>query len=73
MRMRGAELLTVLAEHPKLFVSGNRRLDPNVVYTVAANGIVAGRPPFDRAAGREIVGTELEALVAWLARGRRSS
>jgi 2',3'-cyclic-nucleotide 2'-phosphodiesterase (5'-nucleotidase family) len=72
MGMRGAELLTVLAEQPKLVVSGTRELDPEVVYTVAANGIVAERPPFDRAGDREIVGTDLEALVAWLAPSRRS-
>jgi hypothetical protein len=47
-------------------VSGPRQLDPAATYTVAANGIVAERPPFDRATDRQVVGTDLEALVAWL-------
>jgi 5'-nucleotidase len=71
MRMRGAELLSVLAEQPKLLVSGTRQLDPDAVYTVAANGIVAERPPFDEGTDRESVGTDLEALVAWVGRSRR--
>jgi 5'-nucleotidase len=69
MRMRGADLLAALAGQPKLLVSGPRDLDPNAAYTVAANGIVAARPPFDRGTEREIVGTDLDALVAWAARG----
>jgi hypothetical protein len=51
-------------------VSGPRELVPDAVYTVAANGIVAERPPFDAAVERELVGTDLEALVAWLGRER---
>jgi hypothetical protein len=31
MRMRGADLLTVLAEQPKLLMSGARLLEPDVV------------------------------------------
>jgi hypothetical protein len=38
------------------------------VYTVAANGIVAEREPFASAVERELLGTDLEALVAWLGR-----
>jgi 5'-nucleotidase len=68
LRMRGADLMAVLAEQPKLLVSGPRELVPDAVYTVAANGIVAERPPFDAAVEREPVGTDLEALVAWLGR-----
>ena len=70
LRMRGADLTAVLAEQPKLLVSGTRELVPDAVYTVAANGIVAERPPFDAAVEREPVGTDLEALVAWLGRER---
>ena len=62
----GAELGAALAEQPGLLVSGSRDLEPARMYTVAANGIVANRPPFDRATDRKIVGTDLEALVAWL-------
>ena len=66
--MVGSDLLAVMAEHKRLLVSGPRKLDPDVVYTVAANGIVAEREPFARGTHREIVGTDLEALVAWLGR-----
>jgi hypothetical protein len=66
--MRGADLMAIMAEQPKLLVSGPRELVPDAVYTVAANGIVAERPPFDAAVEREPVGTDLEALVAWLGR-----
>jgi hypothetical protein len=58
----------VIAEQPGLLVSGPRELDPDAVYTVAANGIVAEREPFVHAIERQVVGTDLEALVAWLGR-----
>jgi 5'-nucleotidase len=70
IRMLGSDLLAALAGQPGLVVSGPRELDPAAIYTVAANGIVAERPPFDRGTDREIVGTDLEALVAWLGRAR---
>jgi hypothetical protein len=66
MRMTGAELTLVLAEQPGLLVAGPTDLRPDATYTVAANGIVADRAPFDRALDRERVGTDLQALVAWL-------
>lgn len=68
MRLRGSKLLAARAEQPGLLVSGSRELDPEAVYTVAVNGIVAGRPPFDRGTERRMVGTDLEALVTWLGR-----
>jgi 5'-nucleotidase len=68
LRMRGADLTAVMAAQPKLLVSGHRELDPDTVYTVAANGIVAERPPLAGAVERELVGTDVEALVAWLGR-----
>jgi 5'-nucleotidase len=70
LRMRGADLLAALAEQPGLVVSGPSELQPGFVYTVAANGIVAEREPFVHATDREVVGTDLEALVAWLGRNR---
>jgi 2',3'-cyclic-nucleotide 2'-phosphodiesterase (5'-nucleotidase family) len=70
LRMRGADLTAAMAEQPKLLVSGPRDLDPDTVYTVAANGIVAERPAFAGAVEPELVGTDLEALVAWLGRER---
>ncbi len=66
LRMRGAALLATLAGQPDLLVSGPRNLDPDAVYSVAANGIVAERQPFAAAVERELVGTDLDALVAWL-------
>jgi 5'-nucleotidase len=71
MHMLGADLIEAEAEQPGLLVSGATDLRPDAVYTVAANGIVAGRAPFDRGTEREKVGTDLEALVAWLERERR--
>jgi len=71
MHMLGADLIEAEAEQPGLLVSGAPDLRPDAVYTVAANGIVAGRAPFDRSTDREQVGTDLEALVAWLERERR--
>jgi len=62
--------MAVMAEHAGLVVSGPPDLRPDAVYTVAANGIVAERAPFDRGTDRQVVGTDLEALVAWL--GQRS-
>jgi hypothetical protein len=66
MRMTGAVLTRVLAEQPGLLVAGSTELRPDTTYTVAANGIVAGRAPFDSALDRERVGTDLQALVAWV-------
>jgi 5'-nucleotidase len=71
MHMLGSDLIEVEAEQPGLLVSGTTDLRPDAVYTVAANGIVAGRAPFDRGTDRERVGTDLQALVAWLERERR--
>jgi 5'-nucleotidase len=71
MHMLGADLIRAQAEQPGLLVSGTTDLRPDTVYTVAVNGIVAGRAPFDRATDREKVGTDLQALVAWLERERR--
>jgi 2',3'-cyclic-nucleotide 2'-phosphodiesterase (5'-nucleotidase family) len=70
LRMRGADLSTTMAEHPKLLVSGPRELDPDAFYTVAVNGILAERPPFAGAAERALAGTDLKALVAWLGHTR---
>jgi 5'-nucleotidase len=69
MHMVGADLLRAIAEQPGLVVSGPTDIRSDAVYTVAVNGIVAGRAPFDRGTEREQVGTDLEALVAWLGRG----
>ena len=71
MHMVGSDLIELEADQPGLLVSGPSGLRPDVVYTVAVNGIVAGRPPFDHGTDREKVGTDLQALVAWLQRHPR--
>ncbi len=71
MQMLGADLIQARIEQPGLLVSGATDLRPDTVYTVAVNGIVAGRGPFDRGTDREQVGTDLQALVAWLEREQR--
>jgi 5'-nucleotidase len=68
-RMSGEELHEALAEQSSLLVSGSRELQSDLVYTVVANGVVAEREPFARGTDRELVGTDLQALVAWLQRG----
>ncbi|MGH2712950.1 MAG: bifunctional metallophosphatase/5'-nucleotidase, partial [Thermoleophilaceae bacterium] len=70
LRMKGADVIATMAEQPGLLVSGPRELDPDAVYTVAANGIVAERARFANAVERERMGTDLEALVEWLGRER---
>jgi hypothetical protein len=57
-------------DQPKLLVSGLTAADirPDVTYTVAANGILLKRAPFDHPIEREKVGTDLQALVAYLQR-----
>jgi hypothetical protein len=45
MHMLGADLIKTEAEQPELLVSGVTDLRPDAVYTVAANGIVAGPRP----------------------------
>ena len=71
LHMRGSDLLAAMEDQPGLLVSGSREIRPDIVYTVAANGIVAERAPFDRGTDRELVGTDLQALVAWLGRAER--
>jgi 5'-nucleotidase len=71
LRMHGADLLAAIEEQPGLLVAGSRDLRPDVVYTVAANGILLKRAPFDQAIEREKIGTDLQALVTWFARQRR--
>jgi 5'-nucleotidase len=68
-RVSGEDLHEALAEQPGLLVSGSREFQSDLVYTVVANGVLAEREPFARGTDREVVGTDLEALVAWLQRG----
>jgi 5'-nucleotidase, C-terminal domain len=76
MTMRGSDVLAVWrARGPvDLYESGLDAVRPEGVYTVAANAVlVAGRRfgAFERARAQERIGTDLEALVAWLGRDDR--
>ena len=68
--LRGIRLLAVMHDEPNLLVSGPpaEEIRPDAVYTVAANGILLKRAPFDHPIEREKVGTDLQALVASLQR-----
>jgi 5'-nucleotidase len=68
--LRGSDVLAVMRDQPNLLVSGPPAdaIRPDVTYTVAANGILLKRPPFDHPIEREKVGTDLQALVAFLQR-----
>ena len=74
MRMRGSDVLRVLAQQGGvgLHTSGLGEVDPGAVYTVVANGIIAGGERFtamrDQAWDKNVVGTDLDALVAWFER-----
>jgi 5'-nucleotidase len=74
MRMRGNDVLRVLEQQGgvHLFTSGLGDVDPGAVYTVAANEIIARGERFtamrDHAWDRRVVGTDLDALVAWFER-----
>lgn len=79
MRMRGSAVLELLAQqhrdgsYTKLYTSGMRGpadIDPERTYSVAANELIAEGERFpalrDRARGKRPVGTDLEALSAWV-------
>jgi hypothetical protein len=53
-----------------LLAAGRRDVERNATYIVAANGIVAERPPFRHAGSCRIMGADLGALVAWFERAR---
>ena len=68
--MQGSDVLEAMREQPNLLVAGPPadQIRPDAVYTVAANGILLKRAPFNRPVERDKVGTDLEALVAYLSR-----
>jgi hypothetical protein len=60
----------------RLFTSGMpRRIDPDRRYSVVANELLVEGERFsvlrDRSRGRRVVGTDLQALAAWVRRVRR--
>ena len=73
MTMHGRDILAAWRGRGPVDVyeSGLEAVEPTGVYTVAVNGVFAAArrfPPFERARDRRVVGTDLEALVAWLGR-----
>jgi 5'-nucleotidase len=73
LEMRGADVLEAWRDRGRvhLFESGLEGVRPTGTYTVAVNGVLAAArrfPAFGRATARKVVGTDLEALVAWLGR-----
>ena len=76
MTMRGSDVLAVWQARGAvdLYESGLDTVRPDGTYTVAANAVLTvGRRfgAFGRGWGAERVGTDLEALVAWLGRDER--
>jgi 5'-nucleotidase len=76
MRLPGSALLDVLSKQhiPGSYVHLYRSglpdpVDRDAVYTVVANGVIAGGERFaamrDRGTERQVVGTDLQALTAW--------
>jgi 5'-nucleotidase len=70
--LRGSDVLSVMRDQPNLLVSGPAAANvrPDATYTVAANGILLKRAPFDHPIEREEIGTDLQALVAYLEKRR---
>ena len=71
MRMTGRALTRLLAgEGRRLTVSGPASYAPRATYTVAASELIAMGDTYpalrDRATNKRAVGTEVEALVAYL-------
>jgi 5'-nucleotidase len=75
MRMSGSDVLAAWRQRGalELFQSGLENVSPEGTYSVAVNAVLAAAPrfgAFGRGTKAERIGTDLEALVAWL--GRRS-
>jgi hypothetical protein len=78
MRMRGRWVSELLRQQwrgraTRLYASGlPRRIDPNRMYTVAANELIATGDRFsvlrDHGVGKRPVGTDVQALVSYLER-----
>ena len=73
MKMRGSDVLAVMEERQgvQLYTSGLDGIEPDGIYTVAVNGVLAASErftAFQRGWDRSVAGTDLEALVAWFER-----
>jgi 5'-nucleotidase len=82
MTLRGADLRAAIGQQRRdggeveLFTSGvPARIDPDRRYSVVVNELLAEGERFDvlrdRGRGRRVVGTDLQALAAWVRRVRR--
>ena len=76
MRLSGRDVLAIWRSRggAALYESGVEGVRPEGTYTVAANAVLVAaarfRRHFESGSGPERVGTDLEALVAWLGRTR---
>ena len=75
MKMRGLDVLAVMEQRlgVQLYTSGLDGVQPDGIYTVAVNGVLAASErftAFERGWDRGVTGTDLEALVAWFERAR---
>jgi 5'-nucleotidase len=73
MKIRGSDVLALMQERRglQLYASGLDGVEPNGIYTVAVNGVLAASerfPAFERGWDRSVAGTDLQALVAWFER-----
>jgi 5'-nucleotidase len=78
MKMRGSDVLAVMEQRQgvQLYPSGLDGVQPDRIYTVAVNAVLAASErftAFQHGWDRSIAGTDLEALVAWLGRAARPS
>jgi 5'-nucleotidase len=74
LRMRGSDVLAVMGQRRgvRLYTSGLEAVQPDGIYTVAVNGVLAASErftAFQRGWDRSVAGTDLQALVAWFERG----
>jgi 2',3'-cyclic-nucleotide 2'-phosphodiesterase (5'-nucleotidase family) len=73
MKMRGSDVLAVMEQRQglQLYTSGLDGVEPDGIYTVAVNGVLAASErltAFERGWDRSVAGTDLQALVAWFER-----
>jgi 5'-nucleotidase len=68
VHLSGSQVRRLLRSQPRLLVAGPRRIRPRATYAVAANGILMKHAPFADAFDKRRVGTDLQALVAYLKR-----
>jgi 5'-nucleotidase len=73
MKMRGSDVLAVMEQRQglQLYTSGLDGVEPDGIYTVAVNGVLATSErltAFERGWDRSVAGTDLQALVAWFER-----